>query len=56
MNGMFFNGRGLCDLAKHLYIADCCRDYNLDFMAISEMGRRNYSQCLLNRFSGDLDF
>jgi hypothetical protein len=56
MNGMFKNSRGLRDLAKHLHIADCCRDHNLDFVAISEMGRRDYSQSLLNRLSGGIDF
>jgi hypothetical protein len=39
MNGMFRNSRGLGDLAKHSHIADCCMDYNLDFVAISEMGK-----------------
>jgi hypothetical protein len=56
MNGMFRNSRGLGDLAKHSHIADCCRDYNLDFVAISETGKRNYSQSLLNRLSGGIDF
>jgi hypothetical protein len=39
MNGMFSNSIGLSDLAKHVHIADCCQDHNLDFVAISEMGR-----------------
>ena len=43
MNGMFRNSRGLGDLAKHSHIADGCRDYDLDFIAISETGRRNFS-------------
>jgi hypothetical protein len=56
MNGMFRNSRGLRDLAKHSHISDCCKDYNLGFIAISETGRRNYSQSPLNRLSGGLDF
>jgi hypothetical protein len=56
MNGMFKNSRGLRDLAKHLHIVDCCRDHNLDFVAISETGKRDYSQSLLNRLSGGIDF
>jgi hypothetical protein len=56
MNGMFKNSRGLRDLAKHLHIADRCRDHNLDFVAISETGKRDYSQSLLNRLSGGIDF
>jgi hypothetical protein len=56
MNGMFRNSRGLRDLAKHSHITDCCKDYNLDFIAISEKGKRDFSQSLLNRLSGGLDF
>jgi hypothetical protein len=56
MNGMFSNSRGLGDLAKHVHIADCCRDHNLDFVALSETGRRDYSPSLHNRLSGGIDF
>jgi hypothetical protein len=56
MNGMFKNSRGLRDLAKHLHIADCIREHALDFIAISETGKRDYSASLLNRFSGGEDF
>jgi hypothetical protein len=56
MNGMFSNSRGLGDLAKHLFFADCIRDRNLDFLAISEMGRRDFPQSFLNRLSGGVDF
>jgi hypothetical protein len=56
MNGMFKNSKGLGDLAKHLHIVDCCRDHNLDFVAISKTGRRDYSQSLLNRLSGGIYF
>jgi hypothetical protein len=56
MNGMFSNSRGLRDLAKHLHIAHCINDHNLDFVAISETGRRDFSQHLLDRLSGGKDF
>ena len=56
MNGMFMNIRGLGDLAKHLHIAHCIRDHNLDFVAISETGRRDFTATVLNRISGGLDF
>jgi hypothetical protein len=56
MNGMFLNSRGLSDLAKHLHIAYCTRDRNLDFVAISKTGRRDFSQSLLNRLSDGIDF
>ena len=56
MNGMFMNSRGLGDLAKHLHIADCVRDHDLDFVAISEVGRQGFPVHVLNRLYGGLDF
>ena len=56
MNGMFANSRGLRDLAKHLHFAHCIQEHALDFIAISETGKRDYSASLLNRLSGGEDF
>jgi hypothetical protein len=56
MNGMFKNSRGLNDLAKHLHISESIRDHDLDFIAISETGKRHYSTSFLNRHSGGEDF
>jgi hypothetical protein len=56
MNGMFTNSRDLHDLAKHLHVAHCISDHNLDFVAISETGRRDFSQRLLDRLSSGVDF
>jgi hypothetical protein len=56
MNDMFRNSRGLRDLAKHSHIANCYRDYNLDFLAIFETGKRAYSQSFLDRLSGGINF
>ena len=56
MNGMFANSRGLGDLAKHLHFADCSREQKLDFLAISETGRRDFSVSLLNLRSCGIDF
>ena len=56
MNGIFSNSRRLRDLAKHVRIADSIRDHNLDFVGISETGKRDFSSSLLNRLSGGLDF
>jgi hypothetical protein len=53
---MLSNSRGLDDLAKHMFFADCVRDHNLDFLAISEMGRRDFTKSFLNRLSGGVDF
>ena len=56
MNGFFKNSRGLRDLAKHASIADAIRDHRLDFVGISETGKRDYSASLLNRLSGGVEF
>ena len=56
MTGMFVNSRGLGDLAKYLHFAGCVWDHNLDFLVISEMCRREFSQSLLNRLSGGIEF
>ena len=39
MRGMFWNSRGLLDLAKHKHVGDCVREHGLDFVAISEAGK-----------------
>jgi hypothetical protein len=56
VNGMFSNSRGLGDLAKRLFFADCIRDHNLDFLTILETGRRDFPQSFFNRLSGGVDF
>ena len=55
MNGIFENSRGLRDLAKHARIADFIRDHRLDFVGISETGKRDYSASLLNHLSGGVE-
>jgi hypothetical protein len=56
MNGMFNNRRGLQDLATHIFITDSIRDYWLDFVAISEIRKRDYSTSFLNRLLGGENF
>jgi hypothetical protein len=48
------NSIGRRDLAKHFRLVDCIRD--LFFLAISETGKRDFSQSLLNRLSGAIAF
>ena len=36
MRGIFWNSRGLSDLAKHKHIDNCVREHGLDFVAIFE--------------------
>jgi hypothetical protein len=56
MNDIFSNSRGLGDLAKHLFFADSIREHNLDFLAISETGRRDFTQSFLDRLLGGANF
>jgi hypothetical protein len=56
MNDMFSNSRGIGYLAKHLFFVDYIWDHNLDFLAISETGRRKFTQSFLSRLSGGVDF
>jgi hypothetical protein len=50
MNDMFSNSRDLGDLAKHLFFADCIREHHLDFLAISETGRQDFTPSFLTAF------
>jgi hypothetical protein len=39
MKGVFWNSRGLADLAKHRYLADLVKEEQINFIALSETGR-----------------
>jgi hypothetical protein len=43
-------------LAKHLHILHCTRDYDLDFVVISDMGRRDFTPSILNRLLDGIYF
>ena len=54
MKGIFWNSRGLKDLAKRRFLAEAPIEYRLDFIALSETGRDNFSPQFLNTLSGGL--
>lgn len=56
MKGIFWNSRGLSDLAKYRYISDAVRDSNLDFCAIMETRKQDMSKSNLARLSGSVEF
>ena len=56
MKGMFWNSRGLGDLAKYKHISDCVRDHALDFVAISECSKRDFPSRDLDHFSCGKDY
>jgi hypothetical protein len=42
MKGFIWNSDGFGDPAKHLAIKEAVRDFNLDFVVISETGRGSF--------------
>ena len=56
MKGIFWNSRGLKDLAKRRFLAEASIEHRLDFIALSETGRDNFSPQFLNTLSGGIDF
>jgi hypothetical protein len=56
MKGGFWNSGGFRDSAKHIFVNETIRDFKLDFLAISETGRDNFSSPFLNHISGGLYF
>src|SRR5438128_12612804 len=56
MKGLFWNSRGLSDLAKYRYIADIVKASNLEFVAVLETGKQDMSRSNLTRLSGGVDF
>ena len=48
MRGIFWNSRGLSDLAKTKFLADTVREQSLDFIALMETGNFFFHrQCLM---------
>ena len=43
MKGIFWNSRGLKDLAKRRFLAETSLEQKLDFVALSETGRDNFA-------------
>jgi exonuclease III len=56
MKGMFWNCRGLRDLAKHTFLHDVAGDNNLDFIALSETNKNSFSTQCLDNFCVGADF
>ena len=56
MKGIFWNSRGLADLAKRRFLRDTSLEHKFDFMALQETGRDNFTPQFLNTLSGGVDF
>lgn len=56
MKGIFWNSRGLADLAKKRFLAEASLEHKLDFIALLETGRDNFTSQFLGTLSGGIDF
>ena len=56
MKGIFWNSRGLRDLAKFRFLSDITKEQNLDFIALIETCRKNFTDTELNNICGDKQF
>ena len=56
MKGIFWNSRGLKDLAKRRFLAEASIEHKLDFIALSETGRADFSPQFLNTLLGGIEF
>ena len=56
MKGLFWNNRSLGDLAKHRYICELVKEQYLDFVAILETGKKDFSVTSLNHLCGAREF
>src|SRR5438128_11079664 len=56
MKGIYWNSRGLADLAKYRYIVESIKENNLDFIAILETRKQDLSRSTMTRLSGGVKF
>jgi hypothetical protein len=56
MKGIFWNSRGLSDLAKTRFLRETSKEQNLAFIALLETRTKDFSQESLNNFSGGRNF
>jgi hypothetical protein len=56
MKGCIWNSDGFKDTAKHSVVHETIREFRLDFFAVLETGRDNFSGPFLKNLSGGMDF
>jgi hypothetical protein len=56
MKGVFWNSRGLGDLAKHRFLAELFKEEQINFIAISEIGRDSFPDHVLKNLCAGHDF
>jgi hypothetical protein len=56
MKGIFWNSRGLGDLAKHNFLSNLSKEQHMNFIAIMETSRSDFSDSTLRHLCGGVDF
>jgi hypothetical protein len=56
MKAVFWNSIGLWDLAKHDFLCSISLEKDLDFIAILETNKNNFSDECLDNFCGGKEF
>ena len=56
MKRVFWNSRGLADLAKHKFLADLVKEEQINFIALSETGRDDFPDHILKNLCAGRDF
>ena len=56
MKGIFWNANGFRDPAKHRFVSDLTKQYNLSFIAISETCRRDFTDPFLKNLNAGKNF
>ena len=56
MKGVFWNSRGLRDLAKYRFLSEISKEESLDFIALLETRRKHFSDICLDTFCGGRQF
>ena len=56
MKGIFWNSDGFKDPKKHRFITDLTKELDLSFIAISETGRKSFSNTFLKNLCAGHDF
>jgi hypothetical protein len=56
MKGVFWNNRGLTDLAKHRFLDGLVREEQINFIALSETGRESFFDHVVKNLCAERDF
>jgi hypothetical protein len=56
LKGINWNLGGFGDTAKHLFVQEAIREHKLDFLALLETGRSNFSIPFLNQLAAGYNF